>query len=274
MQTRLDTSHHVGPSSRVRGGSARSGLGLLCVVPSCLVSLGCSISPQPVPPPEPTSLSIDASLIGIQQDGSGNTSIYGTEGAVTASAEVLRVTNLEGLGPFVEVDVHDNGSFELAVEGTLNDSFRLQARAGTKYSAPVDIRGQGAPGPVGGVPRPFNGCLRVEPTDEIAFDAVGVGGISMEAATIYNDCPFELFLSHAELRHHSPQFQVFVGPPTDTIAPGSRYIIGVAFAPGTEGLHEDLLLLSLEKPPLQPPPPGPDAVGRWVLGLRGQGVTP
>lgn len=254
--------------------------GVACrLIPVSLVALGaslsaaCSISPQPVPPPEETpTISIETSLISVFDDGNGGVTLHGDPGAVVPGADVLRALNRNSPSPAIDTPVLPDGSFDAILFGASTDAFRAQARKGAVYSAPVDVQGSGG-GPVVALDPPFGGCVAVDPAREVAFEPILVDEVAMQPVRVVNNCPFDLSVASFATLSGNPAFETLLGTvSTGYIPMGSEALLGVAFHAVQPGLYEDEAALQfMSQPP--DPPPDPGLLPQWLLTIRGQATS-
>lgn len=255
-------------------GSAQHRFGRRCplTVLATVALSACTISPQPVPPPEPETLAIQPNLISVSDDGLGNVLMHGEPGAVTPGAQVLRTLDRITPSPAIEVGIAADGSFDVALVGLATDSFRLQARKDFSYSPPVDVQGNGT-GPVYEIAPPYGGCVVVEPSREIAFPTTPIDDVAIAPMRVWNTCPFDISISSLTLLSGNGEFEPLMGTSTSGfVAMGGQVVLGVAFHPTIDGLHEDDLMVQFVA---QPPeiPQDPALLPTWVLTVRGM-ATP
>lgn len=231
-----------------------------------LVLGACSISPQPVPPPEET-LSIQPALISLIDDGTGNVLFRGEPGAVTPGAEVLRAVNRTQPMPPLDVPIAPDGSFDTNVKGVSADAFRAQARKGSSFSLPVDLIGKGD-GPIEVIDPALGGCISVDPPTEVVFRTT-VGTIDIEPIRVRNDCSFDLSINTFVGLGGDASFEPMLGTFSSSFLPmGGEALLGIAFRPPAEGIFQETMWIEfLTQPP--EPEPVPPAPPPWILSVRG-----
>jgi hypothetical protein len=225
----------------------------------------CSISPQPVPPPEET-ITIQPALISLVDDGSGSVWFRGEPGAVTPGAEVLRAVNrTQPMAP-LDVPIAPDGSFDTNVKGASADAFRAQARKGISFSQPVDIFGTGD-GPVEVLDPTAGSCLSVDPPTEVVFRTI-VNSIDIEPIRVRNNCPFELSINTFIGLAGDASFEPMLGTFSSSFLPmGGEALLGIAFRPPADGFYQETMWIEFLTQPPEPapePPPPP-----WILSVRG-----
>lgn len=231
-----------------------------------LVLGACSISPQPVPPPEET-LSIQPALISLIDDGAGNVLFRGEPGAVTPGAEVLRAVNRTQPMPPLDVLIAPDGSFDTLVTGTPADAFRAQARKGSSFSLPVDIIGKGD-GPIEVIDPVFGSCVSVDPPTEVVFRTT-VDTIDIEPIRVRNDCPVDLSINTFVGLGGEMSFEPMLGTFSSSFLPvGGEALLGIAFRPPAEGVFQETMWIEFLTQPPEPEPAAP-APPPWILSVRG-----
>jgi hypothetical protein len=220
----------------------RRGLHLVGIALTGGLAVACGVSPQPLPPPE--AVVIDTAQLTLTETGGGLV-VTGAPGAVI-EATTLRLTNLEGADPVVEVDVDPDGSFEASFGGSLFDLLRLQAFASQARSVPVDVTGTSSGGPVTVAPVP-TACLQIDPPLELEGAPVGLmEPIQDFTITARNDCGGPVVLAAVDLRL-GEGFQSLVGAQVPrTLAPGESFGIALGFKSMTTGVFEDVAILRLD----------------------------
>ncbi len=261
------TRHDSIPRGNRRGfgqPSARRWLGSLGIL-AALVLGACSISPQPVPPPEET-ISIQPSLVSLVDDGTGNVLFRGEPGAVTPGAEVLRAVNRSQPMPPLDVPIAPDGSFDTLVTGNSADAYRAQARKGGSFSLPVDLVGKGD-GPIDVIDPVLGSCIYVDPPTEVVFRTV-VGTIDIEPIRVRNDCPFDLSINTFVGLGEDASFEPMLGTFSSSFLPiGGEALLAIAFRPPAEGVFQETMWIEFLTQPPEPepePPPPP-----WILSVRG-----
>ena len=206
------------------------------------LTLGCGVSPQPLPPGADPR--IDTALLSLSE-AAGEVVVTGAPGAAT-EATTVRLTNLEGAEPFVDVDVAGDGSFVASSPGALFDLLRLQAFASQERSEPVDVTGTSDGGPAVPAPVPTS-CLQIDPPLEIQGAPVALTApIQDFTITARNDCGAAVVLAAVELRL-GDAFQSLVGAQVPrTLAPGESFDIALGFKSMTAGVFEDVAILRLD----------------------------
>lgn len=222
-----------------------------------LLAAACGVSPQPEPPVhEPPVIDIErVSLLG---DVGAGLVLSGSEGAVLPGGSELRALHLDSAQPEVAVLVREDGSFEAAVGGAREHTFRLQAFLGELRSPPVDVMGVVSIVPddrVVPVEAPLGDCLALDPPLEIGPLAAG----EAEELRITNGCSSDVALSDLRLRLGSPAWTVSPAAPA-TVPAGERRSFTVTFAPGPGDPGDDVLFVEIGDP----------VTGRRPITLRGR----
>ncbi|MCA9647504.1 MAG: hypothetical protein H6718_11125 [Polyangiaceae bacterium] len=220
-----------------------------------LTLLGCSISPQPEPPAEATP-GFQQSLITIETTADG-LRVAGTPGAVTGTAAQLRIYNLETADTRADAPVADDGSFSIDLPGIAGDDLRLQARSDLGISEPLDITGVGV---AQNVVTPLGDCLTIKPRAEVDFGAVSISDFDVHEVEMVNECAQDVSLYGLGQLMGSPGFSFIVSADL-TIPQGASRSFGIAFAPGRQGEHEDVVILSFE-----------NDTERRPITMRGNGI--
>jgi hypothetical protein len=221
-----------------------------------LLVAACGVSPQPEPPVHdpPT---IDVARVSLGDDGAGLV-LSGSEGAVLPGGSELRALHLDSAVPEVAVLVRADGSFEAAVSGAREHTFRLQAFLGELRSSPVDVTGVVSVVPDDGVvpvEAPLGDCLELDPPLELGPLAAGADA----ELQITNGCSSDVALSDLRLRQGSPAWTVAPGAPV-TVPAGEARGFTVTFAPGPGDPLDDVLLVEIGAP----------VTGRRPITLRGR----
>lgn len=223
-----------------------------CIALLTAIASGCSLRPQPEPPPVPPGPEINADLLTAFPNGPAALAagtIEGAPGAVPPGA-VVRVYNLERPVPNSETVADLDGSFSLELDSTEGDEVRLQAITDENRSRPLDVIIQS----VGQTPVPaeraLGTCLSVAPTQELAFDTVATGGLVERTILVANGCAFPIVVSSANMR--APIDGLSLTPDAivpRTVPPGTSMTIDVRYAaPQTEGEVEDVALILIDTP--------------------------
>jgi hypothetical protein len=216
------------------------------------LGVGCSLRPQPEPPPAEPGPELDGDLLTARPTppaamfGGG---ISGAPGASPAGA-LLRAYNLDSSFPPAEVVVGSDGSFELSMDMLEGDEVRLQAFVGGKRSKPLDV----IIGPDNSIPIPASralaACLSVAPTLELDLGQVGSAPVD-RAVVIANGCSFEVTVGAVGMRSPVDGLSVTSTGPMPVVVPsGGSSTVAIQYdAPsGTVGEVEDILLIEVVAP--------------------------
>jgi hypothetical protein len=209
----------------------------LLLAGSVLAGSGCAVSPQPSPP----GASLEVALVspGVTPEAAFEGVVFrGAPGAVSPARGVVVVTNLATADAPSVAPVSPDGSFEIAVPGSLSDVFRLQPRDGATRGEPVDLRVDGASFAIA-VPS-LDDCFFIEPATWIALDGPG----DARSLVLENACAEPVSFLAPRLRRGLAGFGA---TPTSSfaLAPGASATITVrSNGPGSES--EDVLLLEAD----------------------------
>jgi len=189
---------------------------------------GCTVSPQPTPPPV-----IDVSRLSISE-ASGSITLSGTRGAIihATSLNVFKATN--GYSVITE-SVPGDGSFSVTLSGAIDDQLRLQAiEEDDGRSTPLDVVGTPA-GEVVSAPR-FD-CMTLDAEPEIDFGPGPLGVPSTQRVTIRNDCTMPVDIAPAEVAAaFVPDFVLTpLGEPS--ITPGEVTPFDIGYQRVADGEH-------------------------------------
>ncbi|MGE3674181.1 MAG: hypothetical protein AB7K71_31205 [Polyangiaceae bacterium] len=220
-----------------------------------LTLFGCSISPQPEPPAEATP-GFQQSMITIEETADG-LRVAGTPGAVTGAGAQLRIYNLETADTRADAPVADDGSFSVDLAGIAGDDLRLQVRSDLGISEPLDITGVGV---AQNVVTPLGDCLTIKPRAEVDFGSVSISDFDVHEVEMVNDCTQDVSLYGLGQLMGSPGFSFIVSADL-AIPQGASRSFGIAFAPGRQGEHEDVVILSFE-----------NDTERRPITMRGNGI--
>ncbi len=216
---------------------------------------GCSISPQPEPPAEATP-GFQQGLITIAETASG-LRVAGAPGAITGDAAQLRIYNLETADTRVDAPVADDGSFAVDLPGVVGDDMRLQVRSDGAISEPLDITGVGI---AQRVVTPLGDCLTIKPRAEVEFGSVSISDFDVAEVEMSNECSQDVSLYGLGVLMGADGFSFIVSSDLQ-IPQGASRSFGIAFAPGRQGEHEDVVILSFE-----------NDTERRPITMRGNGV--
>lgn len=217
---------------------------------------GCSISPQPEPPAEGVTPGFTQPLITIQETADG-LRVEGTTGAVTGDAAQLRIYNLETADTRVDSPVAEDGSFSVDLPGVAGDDLRLQVRSDQGISEPLDITGIGV---AQRVVTPLGDCLTIKPRAQVEFGDVSISDFDVHEVEMVNQCQQNVSLYGLGQLMGSPGFSFIVSADLE-IPQGASRSFGIAFAPGRQGEHEDVVVLSFE-----------NDTERRPITMRGNGI--
>lgn len=209
-----------------------------------VATVGCGISPQPLPPGD--ELGVDASLLTLETSAVEDVRLVGAPGSVQGATS-LRITNLDGTAPFVDAVVDDEGALSQELDGGLADVLRLQALEGEERSEPLDVTGDGEAEPVA-IPPVATPCLTLSPPLELVGEPVGLADpVQVLEVVALNDCTTDVVLGGAALRGTS-SFTMLTGPGAfpQQLTPGASFTVVVGFKSMTTGDFEDVLFLSLD----------------------------
>jgi hypothetical protein len=219
------------------GMVARALLATLLATSVSLAAMGCVVSPQPSPP-GPT---LEASLVspGLTPEAAfEGVIVRGAPGTVDPPEGVVVVTNLDASDPPSIAPVAADGSFEIAVPGTVADVLRLQVDVGPARSEPIDLRIDGTVF-VEAVPA-LDDCLVIDPTRWVELDGIG----DARSLVLENGCDVPVRFAAPRLRRGLAGFGV---TPTAAfeLAPGQTTTLSVRAA-GADVEREDVLLLEAD----------------------------
>ena len=195
----------------------------------CTVICGCTVSPQPTPPPE-----IDVAALALSET-PGRITLDGAAGAIVRGDDI-GLLNASPFSAFERAPVASDGSFSVAIDGTVDDPFRLHAFAGTARSAPLDFIVVAG----GVVAAPQIDCVVLSGGAQIDTTAGDV------VVTLTNNCADAVQIDSAELALELTDWTLTPTIAMPTIAdPASTTAFTVAFAPTSAGLQEQFLLFGL-----------------------------
>jgi hypothetical protein len=209
----------------------------LVVAGFVLASSGCAVSPQPSPPG--SSLEVALVTPGLTPEAAFEGVVFrGAPGAVTPAVGVVVITNLDTSDAPSLAPVSADGSFEVAVSGSLSDVYRLQVKAGSQRSEPRDLRVDGTSFALA-VPA-LDDCFFIDPTTWLALDGAG----DARSLVLENACAEPVGFLAPRLRRGLAGFGL---TPTSSfvLAPGASTTITIrSNGPGSES--EDVLLLEAD----------------------------
>jgi len=211
----------------------------LLVLP-CPFILACSISPQPLPPPE-TSLSVQLSEL--QADNSsGSPALVGKAGSVNNPPASIRVWPLDDSLQEYSAKVNADGSFLLPLPSPWGISYRIQAERDSLFSAPVDITVGNTEGPVSGYTPTSDPCVVVPAAMDYGQVALSVPVDS--TVQVENSCDQSVEITNIFIKYDNRDFELLTKLPIAVLAnKGDRTPIAVRIAPQSVGIHADLLLI-------------------------------
>ncbi|MFW5739072.1 MAG: hypothetical protein ACOC1F_01765 [Myxococcota bacterium] len=214
---------------------------------------GCSLRPQPEPPPVEPGPDIDPDLLSVvptMPAAMHSGTIEGARGAVPAGATV-RAYNLHTALPPFETTVASDGSFTLSIEMVEGDEVRLQAIVDDERSEPLDLI-VGAPNtkPVL-ASRALSDCLSIAPATQLDLGSLAGGQSIVRPVVIANGCAFEISVDRAQMRR--PVEGLTVDVPTAlpfSVSAGESASLHLRYdAPvGVDGEAEDVLLIQVDAP--------------------------
>lgn len=225
--------------------------GLLAVA----LCVSCVVSPVPQPPNiDPPELDVTG-MEGLWCENCDQPalSIVGPPGAVThpevTGGLVVWVVDLDRTNALRSVEVAEDGSFVVHVEGGSFDVFRLQARVEIDgvmvRSSPVDVTFEVESSVARVLEHPLAECFEVEPWPEHDFGAASRGDIAQ--VEVRNLCDELLIVDLAALRAPSDAFAV-VGEPPTRVEPRSAVIVELELIAEEPGMVEAILNLSVSGP--------------------------
>lgn len=183
-----------------------------------LLGPGCTISPQPSPPP--IIIAFDETLLSTQKteefDASG-TLILAAPGTIDPPAERVLVTNLSNTNRPDDVEILSDGSFALRVTAGSTDALRLQAVKGSQRSRVVDVvqNGDGFLPP----PHPLKDCLTIASE---GFETVARG--KLVSISITNACPGTVAFARPKLRRNAAGFSIAAAQAFEIPVAGKRTV--------------------------------------------------
>lgn len=204
---------------------------------SALALSGCAVSPQPSPP----GGSLELSLVspGLTPEAAFDGVVFrGAPGAVTPAGGVVLITNLDTADAPSVAPVNEDGSFEIAVPGSLADVFRVQLKDGDRRSEPLDLRVDGESFAIA-VPT-LDDCLFIDPASWIALDGAG----DAQSLVLENNCAEPVSFLAPRLRRGLAGFGT---TPTSSfvLEPGATSTLTVR-SNGPSSESEDVLLLEAD----------------------------
>lgn len=202
---------------------------------------GCVVSPQPSPPVHDPVL--NGGLLG----GGGDFSVLqqeillqGQPGAVQPAAGVVVVTNLDVTDPPALAEVNADGSFMVALRGTVEHQLRIQVKQGERRSPPVDVRIAELPIDPQTTRSAQLPCLQVEAWVPLE------GAADVRDTLVRNDCAEDVAIAAPRLRRGGGPFRVSPSAPFVVPAGGSAAVTVRADGDGNE--REDVLFLDITAP--------------------------
>lgn len=225
------------PPARLLGVRHHRRLLALLLAGTVLAAGGCAVSPQPSPPG--SNLEVALVAPGLTPEAAFEGVVFrGAPGAVSPARGVVLVTNLDTADAPSVAPVSSDGSFELAVSGSLSDLFRVQLRDGAERSEPVDLRVDGASFAIAAPA--LDDCFFIDPATWIALDGAG----DARSLVLENACAQPVSFLAPRLRRGLAGFGA---TPTSSfvIAPGASTTITVR-SNGPASESEDVLLLEAD----------------------------
>jgi len=213
--------------------SLRAALAIVWISAVLAAAGGCIATPQPNPPN--IVVTIDGDEVYSELTNWGGVDILGNPGAIDPPEAVLRVYDVDGSGPSVDVAVEADGSFHAEVDGLYGDEFRLQAILEDDRSEALDlIVDTDGSRPA---PRPLSACVTTEPGTWLEVPAGGSAPVELR-----NDCDEAVTVESVALRFDPTGFSIVRAPAA--LPARSVDVVEVGFAEG-QAMTEDLLLIEL-----------------------------
>jgi hypothetical protein len=165
---------------------------------------------------------------------------------------IIWVINLDGTEPPVTTPVEPDGSFEVLVDGDLDqlftgdlrDEYRLQVRTGELRSEPIDFVANLAEGTLLVSERPLEDCFSLEPQTELHFGEISLSD-TLEIL-LSNHCDETLTFEATRLRAPAPSFDLGEGPLSLDVEQTAS--VRVTFAPERDGLIEEIMMVEVLSP--------------------------
>lgn len=163
---------------------------------ACLILvavLGCVVSPQPEPP------AVDGERITIaltsedpESPDPDTVNFTGGEGAASPAGATLSLINVDDARFWSEVTIGADGSFAASLSGEPGQEFRLQVDTGSRRSEPLRLVTPDEDGPAESVENPLEGCLVIQPGDQLDFGDIELGDVAANQVVVRNDCDEEV----------------------------------------------------------------------------------
>ena len=218
-----------------------------------LLGSGCSLRPQPEPPPVEPGPEIEGDLLSAQPGGPSamiGGSLSGAPGAAPAGA-IVRAYDLDNTLAPVETVAADDGSFEMLLDMLDGDEVRIQAIHEGARSKPLDVMVSEASTTPTPAVRALADCLSVAPNAQLSLGVVASGTTVTRSVVIANGCASDVTVSSIAMRR--PVAGLALEPdtaPPNTIASGASETVVIRFeAPtGSASEVEDILLIEVDAP--------------------------
>ncbi|MBN1654537.1 MAG: hypothetical protein JXA30_12265 [Deltaproteobacteria bacterium] len=193
------------------------------------MSVGCTVT-------ETGNPSVDTKSIYLQKADSG-VRMVGEEKAVMPGDSQLRIVNLDNLSEPVDITVNKDGSFEVLLDGSIENVFRLRSLYRGRRSEPVNLSGVEIEEPE---------CITSEPSDRLDFSDTKLQNTSEKEIVLTNACDENVRLIEESMRLRSNAIEIQALDLPRVIKPGESLSIEVSFTPTLPGEYEAIAVLVFE----------------------------
>lgn len=204
-----------------------------------LSCFGCTAGPLPDPP------YVDWQEAALLPDGEDSVRVVGNPGAV--NRPLVTACNLDGSSESVETLASEDGSFDVATLGALDDAYAVwTSSCGHEYSPNQIVRFDSSLGQLVPDVTPLSGCLAIEERVVAPFTQVGSSGTF--AVGLANHCRDEVAYSLRDTPLRVGGTTFVVAGEDGTLAPGQSASISLMFTPPSRGHFEDELFIEVTSP--------------------------
>lgn len=216
-----------------------------------MASSSCSATPHPEPVLEPGLAPVDISKVTLTQESDG-VRLQGAPQTLDLQSTALNIIDLQASLQTQTIPM-DDGAFNVLLEGSeITGTFRLQARAETLWSLPLDITAAALPDgyPVGlsteALQSHIADCLTIPPLAQL-FASDGFASVRGNLE-ISNDCDDSVHILELYWIAQPTAFSTISPPLPYTIDPHSMSTeIEIAFSPAPSLAPYDTLLVTFER---------------------------
>lgn len=179
---------------------------------------------------------IDTDSIYLQKADSG-VRMVGEEKAVVPGGSQLRIVNLDDFSEPTDITVNKDGSFDVLLDGSVENVFRLRALYRGHRSEPVNVSG---------VPVEEPNCITAEPPSSLDLPDTKPQESSKGEIVLTNHCDESVRLIEQTTRLRSNAIEMESLDLPLTIEPGESLSVDVSFAPTAAGEYEGIAVLVFE----------------------------